>query len=446
MIELSKLILTKSPSLLITIIIPNSPLNAKQSFSSYISSVSSSFPSITFIFHPIVPLLLGSPSNYADLESIAYETIRSNNTNLHESLKSLSQSSKISAFILDFFCYSAVEVSESFNIPTYFFFASGASCLAFFLNFPVYDKIHADSLKNVKVPLEIPGLFSVPTTHMIECMLDRGYSYNEFIKMAKTMIRSNGIIVNTFESLEVRAIEGLKQGKCVQECSIPPIYCVGPLIANGGGKNGDEGRHECLRWLDTQPSRSVVYLCFGSGGAFSKKQIKEIAFGLEKSGVRFLWVVKNPPNEDEPNLDLILPEGFLDRTKEKGHVVKSWVPQIEVLAHESVGAFVTHCGWNSTLEAVCAGVPLVAWPLYAEQKFNMISLVEEIGIALPMDGSIDGFVSSREIEKRVKQVMSSKEGYAIRKRVLDLKDKARGSLNEGGPSDMALTTLVESMK
>ncbi|KAL2921163.1 UDP-glycosyltransferase 88B1 [Bienertia sinuspersici] len=368
MIELSKVILTKSPSLLITIIIPNSPLFSKQSYSSYISSVSSSFPSITFIFHPIVPLLLGSPSNYANFESMVFETVRSNNINLHETLKSLTQSSKISAFILDFFCYSAVEVSESFNIPTYFFYASGASVLAFLLNYPIYDKVHTDSLKNVEVPLEIPGLFSVPRTHMIECMLERGYSYDEFIKVAKTMIKSNGIIVNTFESLEARAVEGLKQGICVQEYSIPPIYCIGPLIANKGGKIGDEGRHECLRWLDTQPSRSVVYLCFGSAGVFSKKQIKEIALGLEKSGVRFLWVVKNPPNEDEPILDLLLPEGFFDRTREKGQVVKLWVPQIEVLAHESVGAFVTHCGWNSTLEAVCAGVPLVAWPLMLSKK------------------------------------------------------------------------------
>ncbi|KAL2922104.1 UDP-glycosyltransferase 88B1 [Bienertia sinuspersici] len=443
MVELGKLLLSHSSSISsITILITNFPL-ITGSYSSYISSVSSSFPSITFISLPPVPLLLGDASNYQDFEHIAFEILRNNNPNI---LKTLQSISPVSAFIIDFFCYPALEISQSLKIPTYFFYTSGASALAFFLNFPVFDKQSSDSFRNLNTCYQIPGLFSVPASHMIEPMLDRGVSYYEFIKMTQTLPKFDGIIVNTFEALEVRAVEGLKKGICLPGTLIPPIYCIGPLIANRGesGNSKDGERHECLRWLDSQPSRSVVYLGFGSRGMFSKNQLSEIASGLEKSAVRFLWVVRAPPTPD-PDLDQILPEGFLERTKDRGHVVKSWVPQIAVLGHDSVGAFVSHCGWNSTLEAVDAGVPMVAWPLYAEQRFNKILLVEEIGIALPMNESEDRFVSSSEIEIRLKQIMTSKEGDVVKKRMLDLKDKARNTLKEGS-ANVALSLLVKSWK
>ncbi|KNA17114.1 hypothetical protein SOVF_083100 [Spinacia oleracea] len=461
MVELGKLILTHSSSpSSITILIPNFPF-ITGSYSSYISSVSSSFPSITFLSLPSVPLINGDPSNYENYEQITFEVLRSNNPNIQRSLESISVSSPVSGLILDFFSYPALEVSQSLKIPTYFFFTSGASALAFFLNFPVFDKIATDSYRNLqlevnrKTVFEIPGLFSVPASGMIEPMLDRGVSYYEFVKMAETLPKCDGIIINSFESLEVKAVKGLKQGSCLPGNDIPPVYCIGPLIANRG--ESEPSRHECLSWLDSQPSRSVVYLGFGSRGVFSKEQLREIALGLEKSGVRFLWAVRAPPSEEkgasfshppDPDLDSILPEGFLGRTKDLGYVVKSWVPQIEVLGHESVGGFVSHCGWNSTLEAVDAGVPMVAWPLYAEQRFNKILLVEEIGIALPMEEDEDRFVSSSEIEKRVKQIVDSHddEGVDVRKRVLELKDEGKNALNEGGSSIVAFTTLIESWK
>jgi hypothetical protein len=190
-------------------------------------------------------------------------------------------------------------------------------------------------------------------------------------------------------------------------------------------------------------------------GLFSKEQLREIAFGLERSGHRFLWVVRNPPSDKKsvalsahPNIDLdsLLPEGFLDRTKDRGLVLKSWAPQVAVLNHPSVGGFVSHCGWNSVLEAVCAGVPLVAWPLYAEQRVNRIFLVEEMKLALPMNESDNRFVSSAEVEERVLGLMESEEGKLIRERTTAMKIAAKAALNEGGSSRVALSKLVESWK
>ena len=287
-------------------------------------------------------------------------------------------------------------------------------------------------------------------------MLDRGVVYDEFVNVGAHLPKCDGIIINTVESLEPWAVKALREGTCLRGTHVPPIYCVGPLIANHeGGNEGGGQRHECLSWLDSQPSGSVVYLAFGSMGLFSMEQTREIAVGLERSGIRFLWVIRAPPSEDkakwlqrapEPDLHFILPTGFLERTRDRGLVVKSWAPQTAVLRHKAVGGFVTHCGWNSTLETICAAVPMVAWPLYSEQRFNKILLVEQMGVALPMNESKDQFVSSVEIERRVKQVIGLKEGDVIRKRVLDLSHEAKVALSEGGSSKMALAKLVESWK
>lgn len=142
-----------------------------------------------------------------------------------------------------------------------------------------------------------------------------------------------------------------------------------------------------------------MLLCFGSRGKFSEVQLKEMAKGLEMSGQRFLWVVKSPLNSNrmEPDLEALLPKGFLERTKDRGLMMKSWAPQSAILRQESIGGFVTHCGWNSVLEAVTCGVPMVAWPLYAEQCMNSVVLVEEMKLAMPLEIAIIFFLFGRRI-------------------------------------------------
>ena len=127
-----------------------------------------------------------------------------------------------------------------------------------------------------------------------------------------------------------------------------------------------------------QPSESVIYVSFGSGGTLSKSQIAELAWGLELSQQRFIWVVRPPIDNDvhgsyfsnthdeieTPNYNY-LPEGFVTQTHKMGMLVPTWAPQEMILAHKSVGGFLTHCGWNSVLESILNGVPMIAWPLFA---------------------------------------------------------------------------------
>ncbi|KAL3755670.1 hypothetical protein ACJRO7_002681 [Eucalyptus globulus] len=456
MVELGKHILDRHPSFSVTVLLLSTPPPDTH----LIDPVSATHPSMTFHHLPAISLpnsdhLSSSPANFI---LSTFEIVRLHNPTLHENLVSLSKSSAVKAFVIDFFCNAAFGVSASLNIPTYYYFTSGASGLASFLYIPALHVKYPESFKDLNVPIQIPGFPPVSPRDMPMAISNRKLEvYSYFLETAVQMAKSTGLIVNTFDSFEASTLKALRDGLCVPDGATPPTYCVGPLVATGGGtKDGDE-RQECLVWLDSQPSRSVLFLSFGSMGVFSTRQLKEMAVGLERSEVRFLWVVRVPPPHDEarrmlaelePRVDSFLPEGFVDRTRGRGMIVESWAPQVEVLSHGSVGGFVTHCGWNSVLEAVCHGVPMLAWPLYAEQKLNRVSLVEEMKLALSVTESEedDGLVSAGELEERVNELMRSEKGRAIRDRVQAKQEAATAALSEGGSSLSALAELIQSIK
>ncbi|GAU29069.1 hypothetical protein TSUD_278250 [Trifolium subterraneum] len=293
------------------------------------------------------------------------------------------------------------------------------------------------------MPLNIPGLPRSLTTddYPDEAKDSESKQCRVLVDSAKTMRECDGIIVNTFEAIEGKIIKALNEGLCVPDGNTPSIFCIGPLVTSyGGDENG------CLSWLDSQPNQSVVFLSFGSLGRFSKTQLNEIAIGLEKSEQRFLWIVRSDLDSEKLSLDELLPEGFLERIMEKGMVVRNWAPQGAILSHNSVGGFVTHCGWNSVLEAICEGVPMVTWPLYAEQRLNKFILVNEMKVALELNESKDGFVSETELKDRVKELMDSDKGKEIRQRIFKMKINAKEAREEGGSSHVALNKLVEFLK
>ncbi|CAL5065145.1 unnamed protein product [Urochloa decumbens] len=261
------------------------------------------------------------------------------------------------------------------------------------------------------------------------------------VDVRRRIADADAVVLNTFESLERRAVEALLDLRCGGK-PMPPVYCIGPVVGDGGDTDPA-----------AEPERSVVYLCFGSRGTLAAAQLREIAAGLERSGHRFLWVVRTPAGTEdakkfleqrpEPDLDALLPAGFLHRTSSRGLVVKSWAPQVAVLRHRSSGAFVTHCGWNSVLEALAAGVPMLCCPLYSEQMLNKVLMVgEEIGVAWEMEGYAAGFVTAEEVERKVRMVMESEEGRELRARVAARKGEAEAALREGGSSWVAFERFL----
>jgi hypothetical protein len=192
-----------------------------------------------------------------------------------------------------------------------------------------------------------------------------------------------------------------------------------------------------------------MFLCFGSLGTFSAAQLQEMARGLESFGHRFLWAVRSPPEEPiqfpEPDLERLLPAGFLERTRNRGMVVKNWAPQSEVVQHEAVAAFVTHCGWSSTLEAIMSGLPMICWPMYAKQRMNKLFMVEEMKIAVDVEG-YEEFVKAVEVEAKVRLVMDTDQGKMLRERLAIVKEKALEVIHEGGSSEVAFAKFLRNME
>ncbi|KAJ6364426.1 hypothetical protein OIU76_029390 [Salix suchowensis] len=273
MVELGKLLLTHQPSLSVHILITSVPYNSG-STSTYIANVAATIPSIKFHHLPTVTLSYTETNNH---EQIVFDVASATLT-------------------------AVLSVAKELNIPAHYYFTCCAGVLAVLLYFPTIHNTTTKSFKDLTTLLHIPGVPPIPSTDMPVAMLEREDKAYEYIKDSSSRFPElAGIIVNTFESLESRAVKTASEGLCVPNNRTPPIYCIGPLIATEGPKDDAVTRNgttlECLKWLDSQPGGSVVFLCFGSLGLFSKEQLREIAFGLERSGHRFLWVVPNPPSD-----------------------------------------------------------------------------------------------------------------------------------------------------
>ncbi|XP_072959916.1 UDP-glycosyltransferase 88B1-like [Typha angustifolia] len=450
MVELGNL-LTHRHGLSVVVLVLEPPFHTGAATAGFIPKAISSNPSISFVRLPSITKL--PPNNSPNHEALAFDLLRLSNPNLLSTLKNLSASSSspIRALILDFFCTDALDVAEQLSIPAYFFYTSNASALASFLHFPILHARISSSFKDMdKTPIIFPGLPPIPASDMLLPLLDREDSaYKGFIRHFSRLPLADGILVNSFESLEPRALEAIRTGSCLPDRTIPPVYCVGPVIRDGKR----ETRHESAQWLDAQPCGSVVFLCFGSLGVFTEEQIREIARGLENSGHRFLWVVRVAADTTrlydrpaEPDLDRVLPEGFVERTKGRGLVLKTWAPQVEVLGHVAVGGFVTHAGWNSVLEGIWAGVPMVAWPLYAEQRMNKVVMEEELGIGVGIEGYERAVVGAEEVERKIRWLMESEEGRRLRDRTARMKSAARAAMEEGGSSYRALKEVADKWK
>ncbi|KAJ0699873.1 putative trans-zeatin O-beta-D-glucosyltransferase [Helianthus annuus] len=249
---------------------------------------------------------------------------------------------------------------------------------------------------------------------------------------------SSRVIEGTFlESLEREGICGKNH------------WAVGPfnpVEIQTDVSNSD--RHASLKWLDKQPERSVVYVSFGTTTTFTVSQIRELAMGLEKSEQRFLWVLRDADKGDVFNNDMIrrvvLPDGFENRVEGRGLVVREWAPQVEILGHLSVGGFVSHCGWNSCMEAMTCGVAVAAWPIHSDQPRNAFLFVEVLKVALMMRewACRDKLLTSVMVEKVVRRLMDTKEGAAIRKRAAEVGGELRRSLANGGISRKELDSLI----
>ncbi|KAF7047426.1 hypothetical protein CFC21_056363 [Triticum aestivum] len=219
-----------------------------------------------------------------------------------------------------------------------------------------------------------------------------------------TLMRSNLVAIRSCAEWEPESVAALTTlaGK--------PVVTLGLLPPSPEGGRSISKQDTAMRWLDAQPDKSVVYVALGSEVPLSVEQVHELALGLELSGARFLWALRKPPGVSDAG---VLPPGFEERTRGHGLVVTGWVPQISVLAHDAVAAFLTHCGWNSTIEGLLFGHPLIMLPISSDQGPNArIMEGRKVGMQVPRNES-DGSFSREDVAVTVRAVTVEEDGRRV---------------------------------
>jgi hypothetical protein len=212
-----------------------------------------------------------------------------------------------------------------------------------------------------------------------------------------------------------------------------------------------------MGWLDSKKPRSVIYACLGSLCRLVPAQLIELGLGLEASNQPFIWVIKTGDQRYLEELEeWLVKERFEERIKGRGLLIKGWAPQVLILSHPAVGGFITHCGWNSTLESVCSGVPMITWPLFAEQFFNEKLVVEvlrigiKVGVEIPVrwgdEEKVGVLVKKDGVEKAIAMLMDGgEEGEKRREKAKELGEVAKKALEKGGSSQLNMSFLIEDI-
>ncbi|CAI9091600.1 OLC1v1026672C1 [Oldenlandia corymbosa var. corymbosa] len=322
----------------------------------------------------------------------------------------------------------AIDAAEEMSVPIFYFRPVSASAFWAYFSLP-------QLIENGEIPFSGDDDMDVAITNVkgMEGFLRRrdlpsfcrsGIRSPDFemilTETAQTP-RANGLILNTFEDLEGPILSQIRT-------FCPNLYTIGPLHAhlksrmaavnpnssmNSSSNSLQEEDRSCIEWLDKQPSRSVLYVSFGSVTVLKKEQLLEFWKGLVNSGVKFLWVIRpdlvTGKNCDEHNKKSPADE-LETATKERGYMV-GWAPQKEVLAHPAVGGFWTHSGWNSTLESVVEGVPMICWPYFGDQQINSRFVGEVWKIGLDMKDTCDKVI----VEQMIKDLMVDRKDDFLKK-------------------------------
>ncbi|XP_009590532.1 UDP-glycosyltransferase 74G1-like [Nicotiana tomentosiformis] len=352
----------------------------------------------------------------------------------------------VNCIVYDPFLPWAVEVAKDFGLVSAAFFTQ--NCVVD----NIYYHVHKGILKlpptQVDGEILIPGLSSTIESSDVPSFESSPQSdklvemlVNQFSNLEKV----DWILINSFYELEKEVIDWMAK--------FYPIKTIGPTIPSMyldkrlpndkeyGLSLFKPMAKECLNWLNHQTISSVVYVSFGSMAKLEAEQMEELAWGLKNSNKNFLWVVRST---EESNL----PKNFIEELKlasENKGLVVSWCPQLQVLEHKSIGCFLTHCGWNSTLEAISLGVPMVTMPQWSDQPTNakLVQDVWEMGVRAKQDDK--GIVRREIIEESIKLVMEEEKGKVIRKNAKKWKEFSRNAVDEGGSSDKNIEEFVSNL-
>ncbi|CAN6180414.1 unnamed protein product [Urochloa humidicola] len=347
---------------------------------------------------------------------------------------------RLACLVIDSTLTAAQKAAAGLGLPTLVLHTGSAACFRLFRSYDMlHDKGYLPSTEsNLDMQIEeLPPL-------LVRDLFDPSKLPNKEIGQkilnlaTQTTTNSSGAILNTFEDLEPYEL-GMIRDELAPK-GIPP-FAVGPLhklvtSTDGGDTSLLSQDRSCIEWLDAQAPGSVLYVSFGSVVHVTQDEFTEIAWGLANSGKPFLWVVRRGLVLGVEKQEL--PEWFYSAVDGRGKVIE-WAPQQEVLAHPAVGGFWTHSGWNSTLESIYEGVPMLSRPLFGDQLATgrYVADTWKIGVLL------EGVLERGEIEKAIRKLMDENEGAHMRGRAKELKEKVRMCLESSGSSQQAVDRLVD---
>ncbi|XP_074272130.1 UDP-glycosyltransferase 86A1-like [Silene latifolia] len=288
----------------------------------------------------------------------------------------------------------------------------------------------------------IPGIKSIKPTDLTSYLQEEDLTticHQSIFAQIDDAKKADFILSNNIQELEAQPISALQ--------AQIPFYAIGPLFQTGPGFSKGPvatslwAESSCLDWLDTKPLGSVLYVSFGSYAHIGKEELVAIANGIKLSGVNFLWVIRpDMVSSDEPDP---LPVGFRDEVGERGMIV-SWTRQTEVLSHRAVGGFLTHCGWNSTLESIHCEVPLLCFPLLTDQFTNRKLIVEDWGVGCNLCDERP--VTEKEVSRKVQDLMGGSMGCKLKSKMKQVKEVVDNAMAKGGSSQRNVDTFVDNLK
>ncbi|XP_058738085.1 UDP-glycosyltransferase 73C6-like [Vicia villosa] len=369
-------------------------------------------------------------------------------------------SPKPNCIISDFCITWTSQIAEKHQIPRISF--HGFSCFCLHCTLKVHSSKILESVNSDSEYFTVPGIPDniQVTKEQIPVAIEEEQHLNEFVgKMNEAEMKSYGEIINTFEELEKEYVNGYKKERNDK------VWCVGPVsLCNKDGLDKAErgniasiSEDNCLKFLDLHKPNSVVYVCLGSLCNLVSSQLIELALGLEETSIPFIWVTRDGVNKTQELEKWIVDEKFEERNKGRGLIIRGWAPQVVILSHPSIGGFLTHCGWNSILEGISFGVPMVTWPLFADQFLNekLVTQVLKIGVSLDVkvvmqfgeEEKIGVVVKKESIKEALCRVMDEEdqESKERRERVSELSEIAKKAVEKGGFSYLDITLLIQDI-
>ncbi|KAL6529273.1 hypothetical protein OROGR_014896 [Orobanche gracilis] len=337
------------------------------------------------------------------------------------------------------------EVCEKHNIVNVSYWTQPALVFALNYHFDLL-KDHGHYMFSGEIDEEItylPGIKSISTKDLTSVMKEPGElriinstTITAFDKVKK----ADFILQNTVEELESEVLSALNKYQ--------PNYAIGPVrfsknLPFAAITTSLRPVSDCTEWLDSKPPVSVLYVSLGSFVNTNKELLTELAHGLLLSEVSFLWVIREGILGDV-DADVLLSQGYREELKDRGLIIP-WGNQVKILSNPAIGGFLTHNGWNSTVESIWCGIPMICFPMLFDQPTNRKLVVDEwkVGINL-CDGAV---VDRVEVTKKIKRFMREDVSQRLRQQQIGkVRKTMQKALDEGGSSEANLDRFMADLK